>query len=59
MNIKIRELKVSIIKHMQGIDLPIEVKRLVLKDIYDDISREADAEIRKELEERDSEGENE
>lgn len=59
MNIKIRELKVSIIKHMQGIDLPIEVKRLVLKDIYDDISREADAAIRKELEERDSEGENE
>ena len=53
MNIKIRELKIAIVKHIQGIDLPSEVKRLVVKEIYDEISAEADAEIRKELEKRD------
>lgn len=52
MNIKIRELKIAITNHLKGIDLPIEVKRLVLKEIYDDISEAADAEIREELKER-------
>lgn len=54
MNLKIREFKVSIENYVNGSDLPPEVKRMALKEIYDTISAEADMVVRKEIEERDS-----
>lgn len=54
MNLKIREFKVSIENYVNGMDLPPEVKRMVLKEIYDTVSAEADGAVREEIEARDS-----
>lgn len=56
MNIKIRELKITITNHLKAIGLPAEINRLVLKEIYEEISAEADSEIRKELSEMEQKG---
>lgn len=54
MNLKIREFKISLEKYINTTDLPPEVKRIVLKDIYDGIEKEADLAISAELKERDA-----
>lgn len=54
MNLKIREFKVSIENYVNGTELPPEIKRMVIKEIYDTLSVEADRAVREEIEERDS-----
>lgn len=56
MNLKIREFKVSIETYINETDLPPEVKRIVLKEIYDGIDREANLAISEELKEREATG---
>ena len=53
MNLKIRELKVTIENYLRGIDLPPEVKRMVLKEIYENAEMSANQAIAAELKERD------
>lgn len=52
MNLKIREFELSLEKYIESADIPAEVKRLILKEIHDRISAEANAAISKELDER-------
>lgn len=52
MNLKIREFKVSIENYVNSTDLPLEVKRIVLKGIYDDLEKKATEAIAKELKEQ-------
>ncbi len=54
MNLKIREFKISIENYIKNTDLPSEVKRMVLKEIYESVSAEADEAVREEIAERDS-----
>lgn len=56
MNLKIREFKISLENYINTTNLPLEVKRIVLKEIYDSIEREASVAISKELKERDAAG---
>lgn len=53
MNLRIREFKISIENYVNGSDLPPEVKRMVLKEIYESVSAEADKAISMEIAERD------
>lgn len=52
MNLKIREFKVTIENYTNEVDLPPEVKRIVLKQIYEGVEREANLVISKELKDR-------
>lgn len=54
MDLKIREMLVTLKKYIDGVVLPPEVKRMVLKDIYDTVSAEADRAVREEIESRDT-----
>ena len=54
MNLKIREFKISIENYINEADLPPEVKRIVLKEIYDGIDREANLAVSVELKEREA-----
>lgn len=54
MNLKIRELKATIENYLRGIDLPPEVKRMVLKEIYQSAEAAANEAIAAEIEERDN-----
>lgn len=54
MNLKIREMKITIENYINGVDLPPEVKRMVLKEIYDEISTESNKAITAELAEREA-----
>lgn len=54
MNLKIREFKVTLENYINNIDLPPEVKRMVLKEIYNTVYAEADRAVREEIETRDS-----
>lgn len=44
-NQTIRKLEDTIIKILNVTDLPIEVKRLILSDIYHEVVKQADTEI--------------
>lgn len=44
-NQTIRKLEDTIIKILNVTDLPIEVKRLILSDIYHEVVKQADSEI--------------
>lgn len=48
-NLKIREMQITLKKYIEEICLPVEVKRLVLKEIYNTISDKADKAISVEL----------
>lgn len=50
MNIGIRQAKKQIVSFINGLPFEIEVKRLLIKDIYEDIREEADRVILKEAE---------
>lgn len=52
MNLKIREFKLTLEKYISGSDLPPEVKRMVLKEIYESAEREAMEAIAAEIKER-------
>lgn len=52
-NLEIREFKISIENYVNTTGLPTEVKRMVLKEIYDRVSAEADKSIIAEISERD------
>lgn len=52
MNLKIREFRLSLDNYIESTDIPTEAKRIILKEIYDSISARADAEVIKELDER-------
>lgn len=54
MNLKIREMVATLKKYVEGVELPAEVKRMVLKEIYESVSAEADEAVREEIAERDS-----
>lgn len=49
-NLKIRMLREQLINDLNEVDLPIECKRLVLKEIMSSVNDAADGEIRKEHE---------
>lgn len=55
MNLKIREFKITLENYIKSSDLPPEVKRMALKEIYQNASEEADSAVREELTERNSE----
>lgn len=55
MNLKIREFKLSIENYIEKTELPTEVKRMVVKEIYENIFSLANEEISKELESREKE----
>ena len=48
-NLAIRQLEDAIINTLNEINLPIEVKRLVLSDIYNKVIKESDKQITKEV----------
>lgn len=50
MNLKIREFSEAIRNYVNNTQLPAEVKKIVLKDILNAVSSEADTEILREAE---------
>ena len=50
-DLKIRLFKNDIINYINSVDLPMEVKRLVLVDIYNQVSTQAETVIKAQLEE--------
>lgn len=46
MDFEIRKLKMGLINYLDKVDLPQEVKRMVLKEVYDDTERKAEESIR-------------
>ncbi len=57
MNLRIREFKLTVENYIENIDLPEEVKRMVLKEIYENIINAANEAISAELNERESQKE--
>lgn len=58
-SLEIREFEQSIINLFNECGLPMEIKRLIVKDIAGQINRAADNQINVELEERNKEKESE
>lgn len=54
MNLKIREFKLTLENYINSNDLPPEVKRMVLKEIYQSVEAAANESIAAEIAERDS-----
>lgn len=52
MNLKIREFKLSLVAYINETDIPEEIKRMVLKEIYEDIEKAADEMVVQEFNER-------
>lgn len=57
MNLKTREFSLSLKKYIESVDIPMEVKRIALKEIYEDIAKRSDEAISNELNEREKEKE--
>lgn len=53
MNLKIREFKVTLENYINNTDLPPEVKRIVLKEVYESAEWAANEAIASEIKERD------
>lgn len=53
MNLKIREFKLTLENYIVGNDLPPEVKRMALKELYESVERSANEAIAAEIKERD------
>ena len=53
MNLKIREFVATINKYIDSVDFPAEVKRMALKEIYDETAKKADEAVMAEIAERD------
>lgn len=54
MNLKIIEFEITLKNYINSVDLPQEVKRLAMKEIYEEISASADAAVSAELDEREA-----
>ena len=54
MDLKIREMVATINKYIDGLDLPMEVKRMAVKEIYDEAAKKADEAVMAEIAERDA-----
>lgn len=52
MNLKIKEMVATINKYIDSVDLPLEVKRMALKEIYDESAKKADEAVMMEIAER-------
>lgn len=55
MNLEIREFEQTIIKYINETVLPIEVKRLVIRDIFNQIEEEANKVLQIEIDNKESE----
>lgn len=51
MDFEIRKLKMGLINYLDKVELPAEVKRMVVKEVYEDAERKAEASIRRILDE--------
>lgn len=49
MNVKIRHFEDSILNLINASDLPMEIKRLVVSDIFNLVVKQADKEVKEEL----------
>lgn len=49
MDFEIRKLKMGLISYLDKVELPAEVKRMVVKEVYEDAERKAEASIRQML----------
>ena len=58
-SLKIRELKQSIVTHLEKQDVPLEVQRMILKEALEDVTQKANAEIIAQIQERDRKEEEE
>lgn len=56
MNLKIREMIATLKKYIDGVDLPLEVKRMAVKEAYDEIVAKSEKAILLELEESETDG---
>ena len=59
MDLKIREFGLTLKNYINGMDLPPEIKRMAVKEAYDDIAAKADAAVSAELKGRNAEKEQE
>ena len=59
MDLAIREFTAKIVNEINSANLPIEVKRLVLKDIYDKVEKTADSIVMKAVQDRNEKSNNE
>lgn len=55
MNLKIREFKLSMENYINSSDLPWEIKKMVLKELYNNATEQSDKAVLEEIKERDSE----
>lgn len=55
MNLKIREFALSLEKYVESADIPWEVKKMILKELYENAIEQADRVVLEELDKRDSE----
>lgn len=53
-NIEIREFKLNLENYINNNSLPLEVKRMVLKEIYEDIEQKSNLAMMEEIKERDT-----
>lgn len=54
MNLKIREFALSLEKYVESADIPWEVKKMVLKDMYETAKEKADQAVLEEIDKRDA-----
>ena len=52
-NLRIREFRESIVRYMNSVDLPVEVKSMVLREISNATEKTANEQIKREIVERD------
>lgn len=52
-NIEIREFKLNLENYINGSIFPLEVKRMVLKEIYEDVEQKSNIAMMAEIKERD------
>lgn len=56
-NIEIREFKLTLEKYINNNGLPIEIKRLVLKEVYEEVEQKTNEMMMLEIKERDGQEE--
>lgn len=52
-SLKIRELKQTIVAHLENQGIPFEIQRLILKEALEEVTQKANAEIVAQIQERD------
>ena len=51
-SIDVKDFEVTILNFVNGYDLPMEVKRLALKEIYEQVNASANVEMAEQIKER-------